>query len=34
MSDGSNRLRNLGAFQLARRSFIGGSDARVIMGAD
>jgi predicted phage-related endonuclease len=34
MSEGSIRLRNVGANQLDRRSFIGGSDARIIMGTD
>jgi predicted phage-related endonuclease len=30
----SESVRNLAAAQLARRSFIGGSDARIIMGSD
>ena len=34
MSEGSIRLRNLGALPTDRRSFIVGSDARVIMGDD
>jgi hypothetical protein len=34
MSEDSMRLRNLGARQSDRRSFIGGSDARTIMGDD
>src|SRR6202521_5042988 len=34
MSEGSIRLRNLGALPPDRCSFVGGSDARIIMGAD
>jgi predicted phage-related endonuclease len=34
MSEESNRLRNAGAAQSARRFFIGGSDVRIIMGSD
>src|SRR3981081_275979 len=34
MSEGSIRLWNLGASQSDRRHFIGGSDARIIMGSD
>jgi hypothetical protein len=34
MSEESIRLRNAGATLLDRRSFIGGSDARIVMGSD
>src|SRR5258707_5675649 len=34
MSEGSISVRNVGATQLGRRYFIGGSDARIIRGSD
>jgi hypothetical protein len=34
MSEGSITLWKIGAIQSGRRSFVGGSDARIIMGAD
>src|SRR5258708_6404660 len=34
MSEGSSEFRRLGASRLDRRYFVGGSDARIIMGSD